>query len=382
MSSSTVGKDIECYAAVAWEAKKPLSIEKVTVAPPKAGEVRVRIDFTGVCHTDQYTLSGIDPEGLFPCILGHEGAGIVESIGEGVTSVKPGDTVIPCYIPQCDDCKFCRSSKTNLCSKIRNTQGKGVMPDGTSRFTCNGKTLYHFMGVSTFSQYTVVAEISLAKINPKAQLKSVCLLGCGISTGYGAALNSANVEKDSTVAVFGLGTVGLAAIFGAKKRGAREIIGIDINPKKEVNAKKFGSTRFVNPKDYPDRPIQDVLIEMTDGGLDYTFECVGNVHLMRSALEACHKGWGTSVIIGVAGSGQEISTRPFQLVTGRVWKGSAFGGWKSRQSVPKLVEEYMNGELMVDEHITHSVGLNDINKAFDLMHSGESLRVVVDLSKL
>ncbi|OTF70510.1 alcohol dehydrogenase class-3-like protein, partial [Euroglyphus maynei] len=316
----------------------------------------------------------------FPCILGHEGAGIVESIGEGVKSVQPGDTVIPCYIPQCGDCKFCLSSKTNLCSKIRNTQGKGVMPDGTSRFTCNGKTLYHFMGVSTFSQYTVVAEISLAKINPKAPLKSVCLLGCGISTGYGAVLNTANVEKDSKVAVFGLGTVGLAAIFGAKKRGAKEIIGIDINPKKESYAKLFGSTRFLNPNDYPDRPIQDVLIEMTDGGLDYTFECVGNVHLMRSALEACHKGWGQSVIIGVAGGGQEISTRPFQLVTGRVWKGSAFGGWKSRQSVPKLVDEYLNNELMVDEHITHHFNLNDINKAFDFMHSGDALRVVIDLS--
>lgn len=374
---STVGKPIECLAAVAWEAKKPLTIEKITVDAPKAGEVRVQIMATGVCHTDLYTLSGADPEGLFPCILGHEGGGIVESVGEGVTNVKPGDHVVPCYIPQCGDCKFCNTTKSNLCSKIRATQGRGVMPDGTSRFTCNGKTLYHFMGTSTFSEYTVVAAISVAKVDPKAPLDKVCLLGCGIATGYGAALNTANVEKDSSVAIFGLGTVGLAAAFGSKVRGAKDIIGVDINPNKFELAKKFGCTRFVNPKDYGDRPIQDVLIELTDGGLDYTFECIGNVHTMRAALEACHKGWGTSVIIGVAASGQEISTRPFQLVTGRVWKGSAFGGWKSLDSVPKLVDTYMAGQLMVDEHITHTVKLAQINDAFDYMKQGVSLRTIV-----
>ncbi|XP_013774785.1 alcohol dehydrogenase class-3-like [Limulus polyphemus] len=376
MDSKTIGKPIKCLAAVAWEPKKPLLIEEIEVAPPKAGEVRIKIVTTAVCHTDAYTLDGLDPEGKFPCILGHEGAGFVESVGEGVTSVQPGDQVVPLYIPQCGECKFCKSPKTNLCSKIRATQGQGVMPDGSSRFTCKGQQIYHFMGTSTFSEYTVVAEISVAKVNSKAPADKICLLGCGIPTGYGAALNTANVEPESNVAVWGLGTVGLAVAMGCKQRGAKRIIGIDINPEKFEIARKFGFTEFVNPKDY-DKPIQQVLIDMTDGGLDYTFECIGNVATMRAALEACHKGWGESVIIGVAGAGQEISTRPFQLVTGRVWKGSAFGGWKSRDGVPKMVEQYLEGKLMVDEFITHTITLEKINEAFDLMHSGKSLRSVI-----
>lgn len=374
--SSTVGQVIQCKAAVAWEPKKPLSIETVEVAPPKTGEVRIKILATGVCHTDAYTLDGLDPEGLFPCILGHEGGGIVESVGEAVTSLKPGDHVVPLYIPQCNDCKFCKSPKTNLCSKIRVTQGKGVMPDGTSRFTCKGKTVHHFMGTSTFSEYTVVAEISIAKVDDKAPLDKVCLLGCGIPTGYGAVLNTANVEPGSNVAIWGLGTVGLAVAMGCRERGASRVIGVDINPGKFETAKKFGCTEYVNPKDHT-RPIQEVLVEMTDGGLDYTFECIGNVSTMRAALESCHKGWGQSIIIGVAGAGQEISTRPFQLVTGRVWKGSAFGGWKSRDSVPNLVNQYLNNKLMVDEFVTHNFDLSGINEAFDLMHAGKALRSVV-----
>ncbi|KAF8778305.1 Alcohol dehydrogenase class-3 like protein [Argiope bruennichi] len=372
------GKPIQCKAAVAWEPKKPLSLETIEVAPPKAGEVRIKILATAVCHTDAYTLDGLDPEGIFPCILGHEGGGIVESVGEGVTSVKPGDNVVPLYIPQCGDCKFCKSSKTNLCSKIRATQGKGVMPDGTSRFTCKGKTVYHFMGTSTFSEYTVVAEISVVKVDPNAPLNKICLLGCGIPTGYGAALNTANVEPNSNVAIWGLGTVGLAVAMGCQEQGAARIIGVDINPEKFEVAKQFGCTEFVNPKDHQ-KPIQEVLIEMTDGGLDYTFECIGNVSTMRAALESCHKGWGQSVIIGVAGSGQEISTRPFQLVTGRVWKGSAFGGWKSKDSVPKLVDQYLNGKLKIDEFVTHELKFDDINEAFHLLHSGKTLRSVLNL---
>ncbi|GFY40611.1 alcohol dehydrogenase class-3 [Trichonephila inaurata madagascariensis] len=371
------GKSIQCKAAVAWEPKKPLSIEMIEVAPPKAGEVRIKIVATAVCHTDAYTLDGSDPEGVFPCILGHEGGGIVESVGEGVTSVQPGDHVIPLYIPQCRDCKFCNSSKTNLCSKIRGTQGKGVMPDGTSRFTCKEQTIYHFMGTSTFSEYTVVAEISVVKVNSKAQLNKVCLLGCGIPTGYGAALNTANVEPKTNVAIWGLGTVGLAVALGCKERGASRIIGVDTNPEKFELARKFGCTEFINPIDHQ-KPIQEVLIDLTDGGLDYTFECIGNVNTMRAALESCHKGWGQSVIIGVAGSGQEISTRPFQLVTGRVWKGSAFGGWKSRDSVPKLVDQYMNGKLMIDEFVTHEFPFQEINEAFHLLHSGKTLRSVLN----
>lgn len=374
--SGTAGKEIICKAAVAWEPNKPLTIETITVQAPKCGEVRIKILSTGVCHTDAYTLDGHDPEGRFPCILGHEGGGIVESIGSGVTSVAEGDHVIPLYNSQCRECKFCLSPKTNLCGKIRLTQGQGLMPDGTSRFTCKGQTLYHFMGTSTFSEYTVLPEISLAKINKDAPLDKVCLLGCGISTGYGAAINTAKVEPGSSVAIWGLGAVGLAVAMGCKERGAKRIIGIDINPDKFSLATKFGCNEFVNPKEH-ERPIQEVLVEMTDGGLDYTFECIGNVQTMRAALESCHKGWGESVIIGVAGAGQEISTRPFQLVTGRVWKGTAFGGWKSRDSVPKLVEKYMQKELLVDEFITHTFPLSDINQAFQEMHAGSALRSII-----
>jgi len=377
--SETAGQPIQCLAAVAWEAKKPLTMETIEVMPPRAGEVRIKVLYTGVCHTDAYTLDGHDPEGKFPCVLGHEGGGVVESVGEGVTSVQAGDHVIPLYTPQCYECKFCKNPKTNLCQKIRTTQGQGVMPDGTVRFTCKGKDLFHFMGCSTFSQYTVVAEISVSKVNPKAALEKVCLLGCGISTGYGAALNTAGVEPGSTCAVWGLGAVGLAVIMGCKKAGASRIIGVDINPDKFPIAKEFGMTESFNPKDHPDKTTQQALVELTDGGLDYTFECIGNIHTMRAALEACHKGWGVSTIIGVAGGGQEISTRPFQLVTGRVWKGTAFGGWKSRESVPKLVEEYLNKELKVDEFVSHNVKLDKINEAFDLMHSGKSIRAVVAL---
>lgn len=375
---STAGKVIKCQAAVAWEAGKPLSIEEVEVDPPKAGEVRVKITATGVCHTDTYTLSGKDPEGVFPVILGHEGGGIVESVGEGVTTVKPGDHVVPLYVPQCKTCNFCLNPKTNLCQKVRVTQGQGVMPDGTRRFRCKGKELYHFMGCSTFSEYTVVLEISLCKVNDAAPLDKVCLLGCGVPTGYGAVVNTAGVESGSNCAIFGLGAVGLAAALGCRNAGAKRVIGVDINPDKFEVAKKFGVTEFVNPKDY-DKPIQQVLVDLTDGGLDYTFECIGNVNTMRAALEACHKGWGVSVIIGVAAAGEEISTRPFQLVTGRVWKGTAFGGYKSRDSVPKLVEEYLDKKLPLDDFVTHNVTLKEINEAFDLMHAGKSIRAVVHL---
>ncbi|XP_058800657.1 alcohol dehydrogenase class-3 [Phymastichus coffea] len=374
--ADTIGKVIKCRAAVAWEPKKPLSLEVIEVAPPKAYEVRVKITAVALCHTDAYTLDGLDPEGIFPCILGHEGAGIVESVGHDVTEFKPGDHVIPLYIPQCRHCKFCKSPKTNVCSKIRVTQGKGVMPDGTSRFTCNGKTLYHFMGCSTFSEYTVVADISLAKVDPSAPLDKICLLGCGVPTGYGAALNTAKVEKGSTCAIWGLGAVGLAVAMGCKTAGASRIIGIDINPAKFEKAKSFGFTEFLNPKDHT-KPIQEVLIEMIDGGLDYTFECVGNVLTMRAALESCHKGWGVSVIVGVAAAGQEISTRPFQLVTGRTWKGTAFGGWKSKDSVPQLVHQYMTKKLMLDEFITHNLPFDKINEGFELLHSGNCLRAVL-----
>ncbi|KAM3958570.1 alcohol dehydrogenase class-3 Fdh [Aphomia sociella] len=373
---STAGKVIKCQAAVAWEAGKPLSIEEIEVDPPKAGEVRVKITATGVCHTDSYTLSGKDPEGVFPVILGHEGGGIVESVGEGVTSVKPGDHVVPLYVPQCKTCKFCLNPKTNLCQKVRITQGQGLMPDGTRRFRCKGKELYHFMGCSTFSEYTVVLEISLCKVAEKAPLDKVCLLGCGIPTGYGAVLNTAKVEPGSNCAIFGLGAVGLAVALGCRAAGAKRIIGIDINPQKFEVAKKFGVNEFVNPKDY-DKPIQQMLIDLTDGGLDYTFECIGNVNTMRAALEAAHKGWGVSVIIGVAGAGEEISTRPFQLVTGRTWKGTAFGGYKSRDSVPKLVDEYMTKKLPIDDFVTHNVPLKEINEAFHLMHTGQAIRAVV-----
>lgn len=367
---------IKCKAAVAWEAGKPLSIEEVEVQPPQKGEVRVKIVATGVCHTDAFTLSGDDPEGVFPSILGHEGGGIVESVGEGVTSVKPGDHVIPLYTPECGECKFCLSGKTNLCQKIRETQGKGLMPDGTTRFSINGKPIYHYMGTSTFSEYTVLPEISLAKVNPKAPLEEVCLLGCGVTTGMGAVMNTAKVEEGATVAIFGLGGIGLSAVIGSVMAKASRIIAIDINESKFDLAKKLGATDCVNPKDY-DKPIQEVIVEMTDGGVDYSFECIGNVNVMRSALECCHKGWGESVIIGVAGAGQEISTRPFQLVTGRVWKGTAFGGVKGRSELPDYVERYLAGEFKLDDFITHTMPLEDINKAFDLMHEGKSIRSVI-----
>tara|TARA_R110000868_G_scaffold97614_2_gene268460 strand:- start:44516 stop:45640 length:1125 start_codon:yes stop_codon:yes gene_type:complete len=367
---------ITCKAAIAWEAGKPLSVEEVQVAPPKAGEVRVRIIATGVCHTDAFTLSGDDPEGIFPAILGHEGGGIVESIGEGVTSVVVGDHVIPLYTPECGECKFCKSGKTNLCQKIRATQGKGLMPDGTTRFSQNGKPIFHYMGCSTFSEYTVLPEISIAKVNKSAPLEEVCLLGCGVTTGMGATVNAARVQKGDSVAIFGLGGIGLSAIIGAQMAGAGRILAIDINEKKFDLATQLGATDCINPKKF-DKPIQDVIVEMTDGGVDWSFECIGNVNLMRSALECCHKGWGESVIIGVAGAGQEISTRPFQLVTGRVWRGTAFGGVKGRSQLPDYVERYLAGEFKLSDFITHTMKLEDINDAFDLMHSGESIRSVI-----
>ena len=367
---------MKAKAAVAWEAGKPLSIEEVDIQGPKAGEVLVRLVATGVCHTDAFTLSGDDPEGAFPVILGHEGGGVVEEVGPGVTSVKPGDHVIPLYTPECGECKFCKSGKTNLCQKIRVTQGKGVMPDGTSRFSIKGKQVLHFMGTSTFSEYTVVPEISVAKISKEAPLEKVCLLGCGITTGIGAVLHTAKVQPGSTVAVFGLGGVGLSCIQGAVMAKASRIIAVDINPDKEQMARQLGATDFVNPKDY-DRPIQEVIVDLTDGGVDYSFEAVGNTKLMRAALECCHKGWGESTIIGVAGAGQEICTRPFQLVTGRVWRGSAFGGVKGRSQLPGMVDQYMHGDIKIDPVITHTMGLEDINKAFDLMHEGKSIRAVI-----
>ncbi|EOD50409.1 Alcohol dehydrogenase superfamily zinc-containing [Neofusicoccum parvum] len=383
MSADTVGKTITCKAAVAWEAGKDLSIEDVEVAPPKAHEVRIQVYYTGVCHTDAYTLSGKDPEGAFPIVLGHEGAGIVESIGEGVTSVKPGDHVVALYTPECRECKFCLSGKTNLCGKIRATQGRGVMPDGTSRFKCKGKDLLHFMGTSTFSQYTVVADISVVAIKQNAPMDRTCLLGCGITTGYGAAVITAGkggVEKGSNVAVFGAGCVGLSVIQGAVKQGSSKIIVVDVNDSKEEWSKKFGATDFVNPLKLPEgKSIQEKLIEMTDGGCDYTFDCTGNVHVMRSALEACHKGWGESIVIGVAAAGQEISTRPFQLVTGRVWKGCAFGGVKGRTQLPDLVQDYIDGKLKVDEFITHRQNLDGINQAFSDMKAGDCIRCVVNM---
>jgi S-(hydroxymethyl)glutathione dehydrogenase / alcohol dehydrogenase len=367
---------IKCKAAVAWGPGLPLSIEDIEVLPPKAGEVLVKMVASGVCHTDAFTLSGDDPEGIFPCILGHEGGGIVEQIGDGVTSVKVGDHVIPLYTPECGECKFCKSGKTNLCQKIRETQGKGLMPDGTTRFFKDGQPIFHYMGTSTFSEYTVLPEISLAKVNPAAPLEEVCLLGCGVTTGMGAVMNTAKVEEGATVAVFGLGGIGLSAIIGAQMAKASRIIGIDVNESKFDLARKLGATDCINPKNF-DKPIQDVIVEMTEGGVDYSFECIGNVNVMRSALECCHKGWGESVIIGVAGAGQEISTRPFQLVTGRVWRGTAFGGVKGRSELPDYVERYLKGEFKLDDFITHTMDLEKINDAFDLMHEGKSIRSVI-----
>ena len=363
-------------AAVAWEAGKPLEIMEINLEGPRDGEVLIRNVATGVCHTDAYTLSGSDPEGIFPSILGHEGGSVVEEIGSGVSSVSVGDHVIPLYTPECKKCKFCTSGKTNLCQSIRATQGQGLMPNGTSRFSSEGKTVFHYMGTSTFSEYTVIPEIALAKINSKAPLEKICLLGCGITTGIGAVINTAKVEAGSVVAIFGLGGVGLGAIQGAVMAGASRIVAIDVNDEKEDFARSLGATDFINPKDH-DSLIQEVVVDLTDGGVDYSFECVGNVDLMRSALECCHKGWGESVIIGVAGAGQEISTRPFQLVTGRVWKGSAFGGVKGRSQLPDYVEKYLRGELKVDEFITYTMPLEEINQAFDLMHEGESIRSVI-----
>lgn len=371
---------IKSKAAIAWGPGQPLSIEEVDVMPPKAGEVLVRVIATGVCHTDAFTLSGDDPEGNFPAILGHEGGGIVEAIGEGVTSVEIGDHVIPLYTPECGECKFCLSGKTNLCGKIRETQGKGLMPDGTSRFYKDGQPIYHYMGCSTFSEYTVLPEISLAKVNKEAPLEEVCLLGCGVTTGMGAVMNTAKVEEGATVAIFGLGGIGLSAIIGATMAKASRIIAIDINDSKFDLAKQLGATDCINPKNY-DKPIQEVIVGLTDGGVDYSFECIGNVDVMRSALECCHKGWGESVVIGVAGAGQEISTRPFQLVTGRVWKGSAFGGVKGRSELPGIVERYLQGEFKLNDFITHTMGLEDINEAFELMHEGKSIRSVIHFDK-
>ena len=363
-------------AAVAWEAGKPLQIEEIDIAGPKAGEVLIQINATGVCHTDAFTLSGDDPEGIFPAVLGHEGGGVVVEVGPGVSSVAVGDHVIPLYTAECRECKFCTSGKTNLCQAVRATQGRGLMPDGTSRFSYNGKPIYHYMGTSTFSEYTVVPEVSVAVISKAAPLEKVCLLGCGVTTGIGAVLNTAKVEPGSTVAIFGLGGIGLAAIQGAVMAKASRIIGIDLNPDKFELARQLGATDCINPSDYSD-PIQEVIVDLTDGGVDYSFECIGNVNVMRAALECCHKGWGESVIIGVAGAGQEISTRPFQLVTGRVWRGSAFGGVRGRTELPGMVEQAMRDEIKLDPFITHTMSLDKINEAFDLMHAGKSIRSVI-----
>ncbi|MGB7895686.1 MAG: S-(hydroxymethyl)glutathione dehydrogenase/class III alcohol dehydrogenase [Microcoleus sp.] len=363
-------------AAVARSAGKPLSIETVDLDGPRAGEVLVEIKATGVCHTDAYTLSGADPEGLFPAILGHEGAGIVAEVGPGVTSVKVGDRVIPLYIPECRNCEYCLSRKTNLCQAIRVTQGQGVMPDGTSRFSIDGQKLYHYMGTSTFANYTVLPEIAVAKIREDAPFDKVCLIGCGVTTGIGAVINTAKVEPGSNVVVFGLGGVGLNVIQAARMVGANMIVGVDLNPDKREMAEKFGMTHFVNPREV-EGDLVPYLVDLTKGGADYSFECIGNINVMRQALECCHKGWGVSVIVGVAGAGQEISTRPFQLVTGRVWKGTAFGGAKGRTDVPKIVDWYMDGKIDIDSLVTQVMPIDQINEAFDLMHKGEVIRTVL-----
>ena len=361
-------------AAVAWGAGKPLSIEEVELAGPKAGEVLVEIKATGVCHTDEFTRSGADPEGLFPAILGHEGAGVVVEVGPGVTALKKGDHVIPLYTPECRQCKSCLSRKTNLCTAIRATQGKGVMPDGTSRFSLNGKPVFHYMGCSTFANFTVLPEIALARIRDDAPFDKVCYIGCGVTTGIGAVINTAKVEPGANVVVFGLGGIGLNVVQGARMVGANMIVGVDLNPQREALARKFGLTHFINPKG---KDVVAEIVELTGGGADYSFECIGNVDVMRQALECCHRGWGVSVIIGVAGAGQEIRTRPFQLVTGRVWKGTAFGGARGRTDVPKIVDWYMERKINIDDLITHKLPLERINDAFDLMHKGESIRSVV-----
>jgi S-(hydroxymethyl)glutathione dehydrogenase/alcohol dehydrogenase len=367
---------MKARAAVAWAAGKPLVIEQVEVEGPKKGEVLLQVIASGVCHTDAYTLSGKDPEGLFPAIMGHEGGAVVMEVGEGVVSVKAGDHVIPLYIPECGECKFCRSGRTNLCGAIRLTQGKGVMPDGSSRFSLQGETILHYMGTSTFSEYTVLPEIAIAKINQAAPLDKVCLLGCGITTGIGAVLNTAKVRAGSTAAVIGLGGIGLSVIQGLVMAKAERIIAVDVNQQKFQIAKQLGATDFIVPQQ-SGRPLQEVIVEMTDGGVDYSFECIGNVKTMRAALECCHKGWGEATIIGVAAAGEEISTRPFQLVTGRVWRGTAFGGVKGRSQLPSYVEKYLAGEIKVDPMITHRLPLESINQAFDLMHEGKSIRSVI-----
>ncbi|HTC84599.1 MAG TPA: S-(hydroxymethyl)glutathione dehydrogenase/class III alcohol dehydrogenase [Rhizomicrobium sp.] len=364
-------------AAVAYAAGQPLVIEEVELEGPKTGEVLVEIKATGVCHTDEFTRSGADPEGLFPVIFGHEGAGVVMEVGAGVTSLKKGDHVIPLYTPECRQCKSCTSHKTNLCTAIRSTQGQGVMPDGTSRFSIGGKKIHHYMGCSTFSNHTVLPEIALAKIRADAPFDKVCYIGCGVTTGIGAVINTAKVEPGANVVVFGLGGIGLNVIQGARMAGANMIVGVDINPKREALARQFGMTHFVNPAEVK-ADLVPYLVELTKGGADYSFECVGNVELMRQALECCHRGWGESIIIGVAGAGQEIKTRPFQLVTGRVWKGTAFGGARGRTQVPRIVDWYMDGKISIDPLITHKLPLNRINEAFDLMHSGESIRTVIE----
>ncbi len=366
---------MDVKAAVAFKAGEPLSVETVQLEGPKAGEVLVEIKATGICHTDEFTRSGDDPEGLFPAILGHEGAGIVVEVGTDVTSLKTGDHVIPLYTPECGVCSFCTSGKTNLCQAIRETQGRGVMPDGTSRFSIDGDAIHHYMGCSTFSNFTVLPEIALAKIRKDAPFDKVCYIGCGVTTGIGAVINTAKVEAGSTVGVFGLGGIGLNVVQGAKMVGAKQIIGIDLNPDREAIARKFGMTDFINPKDVDN--VVEAITDLTSGGVDYSFECIGNVEVMRQALECCHKGWGESTIIGVAGAGQEIATRPFQLVTGRVWRGTAFGGAKGRSDVPKIVDWYMDGKINIDDLITHTMPLKDINSAFDLMHAGKSIRSVV-----
>jgi len=363
-------------AAVAYKAGDPLVVEEVDLEGPKAFEVLVEVKATGICHTDEFTRSGADPEGLFPAIFGHEGAGVVVDVGPGVTSLKKGDHVIPLYTPECRQCKSCLSRKTNLCTAIRATQGKGVMPDGTSRFSLGGEKIHHYMGCSTFANYTVLPEIALARIRPDAPFEKVCYIGCGVTTGIGAVINTAKVEPGANVVVFGLGGIGLNVVQGARMAGADMIIGVDLNNGRKALAEKFGLTHFVNPKEVGGDLVAH-LVELTDGGADYSFECIGNVEVMRQALECCHRGWGTSVIVGVAGAGQEIKTRPFQLVTGRNWRGTAFGGARGRTDVPKIVDWYMDGKINIDDLITHVMPLDDINKAFDLMHSGESIRSVV-----
>ncbi len=370
---------MDVKAAVAFEAGKPLSLETVQLDGPKAGEVMVEIKASGICHTDAYTLSGKDPEGLFPAILGHEGAGVVVEVGEGVTSVKPGDHVIPLYIPECRQCEYCLSLKTNLCQAIRATQGRGVMPDGSSRFSLGGKMIHHYMGTSTFANYTVLPEIAVAKIREDAPFDKVCYIGCGVTTGIGAVINTAKVEPGARVVVFGLGGIGLNVIQGARLVGADMIVGVDVNPAKKAIAEKFGMTHFVNPQEV-EGDLVAYLVDLTKGGADYSFECVGNVNVMRQALECCHKGWGVSTIVGVAGAGEEIRTRPFQLVTGRVWKGTAFGGARGRTDVPKIVDWYMDGKINIDDLITNVMPVERINDAFDLMHQGETIRSVVTFS--